>query len=272
MTAQKEQVDPLAWAIAYEAEIAMAAMATLKAHDAMLDAATFLELRPLLLKPIPAGFVKTVGVTKGKPYESTGVSSLQVQIERMDNVLTPMGWRERCTFNEDGTLCHTVIEVGAADAPLFTRESYGGVDRGSTKGNIFKGSRTNAGKLALALVGPGHEIYLGAADLDPDVNQQIAEHEVKPTGKPASHTNIGPSIAGKLVDRAWKVPAAKNALQLAASHAADRDIGDCSTQEAAVEGLAGLNYDQAEKFDRWLVRKETEAEVDAPADLGDGDE
>jgi hypothetical protein len=57
---------------------------------------------------------------------------------------------------------------------LTSRTSYGGVDHASTRGNFYKGSYTNAAKVAIARLGPGHEIYVGVPDLDPDVSKEMA--------------------------------------------------------------------------------------------------
>jgi hypothetical protein len=274
--------DEFAQALAAEEEIAAAAAEIRDEADGELSADLFLRLWPLLRKPIPAAFIQKIGTTKGKPYESTGIRSVQVQIDRMNNVLTPMHWRVLQSCNENGTVCEVTVLVGnglwgdEADREIFAEgSSYGGVDRGSTAGNVFKGSFTNAAKPAFARVGPGHEVYLGAADLDPDVNHEVADESGKAkAGNPADDAEIGLSIAGKLVDRAWKIPAARKSLQLAASHAAGRDVGDCSTPKGATEGLVGLTYPQAEKLERWISKKETEteAEVDAPAEKQDGEE
>jgi hypothetical protein len=260
--ASNAEQQSLAEAIAYEAVIAEEA-AQIRGDADALDFSLFMKLRPLLLRPIPSAFIQHVPkLEKGKPYESTGVRSVQVQISRMDNVLTPMWWWEQVDYHNDGKLAKVLIGVGTRAAPLVTRSSYGGVDRGSSAGNIYKGSYTNAAKAAFARIGPGHEVYLGAADLDPDVNEGIAKEQggaERPAKQPGSTAHIGPQIAVKMVGRA--------------SHAAGgQDIGDCSTKKGAVEGLAGLTYEQAEKLDRWLARKETASEVDeAPAEGGDDD-
>jgi hypothetical protein len=226
----------------------------------------FMQLYPLLCKPIPAGFIQTIPATKGKPYESTGIRSVQVQIDRMNNVLTPLWWWYEEEFEDGGKLAKVTVTIGNPDGfPMVKRSSYGGVGQGSGAGNIYKGSFTNAAKLAFARVGPGHEVYLGAADLDPDVNQEVAD--ARPanggSGQPAADQPIGPAIAGKLIDRVWKLEGGKEKLQLAASTVAGRDVGDCSTKKAAVEGLAGLTFAQAEKLDDRISRKEAEQEAGA---------
>lgn len=138
----------------------------------------FFRLWPLLRRPIPRGFIRSVGVVAGKPYDSTGVRSEQVLINRMNNVLTPLWWWDEVEWFEDGKVAEVTICVGEMGGRvLLKRSSRGGVNKGSTLGNIFKGSKTNASKRAFAAVGPGHEIYLGAADLDPDTDPDAAKQQ-----------------------------------------------------------------------------------------------
>jgi hypothetical protein len=51
------------------------------------------------------------------------------------------------------------------------------VNRGSTQGNLRKGSFTNAAKQALARIGPAHEVYIGVTDHDPDVDEEAAKQQ-----------------------------------------------------------------------------------------------
>jgi hypothetical protein len=256
-------LDVLAAAIASEREIATEAEA-IRGDATELTPDLFLKLYPLLCKPIPEGFIQKIGVTKGKPYESTGISSVQVLVDRMNNVLTPLWWWDQVEYFDDGKVAKVTVGVGTGDPARqiggITRSSYGGVSQGSGAGNIYKGSYTNAAKLAFARLGPGHEVYLGAADLDPDVNQEIADAKSANGGggKPASDEPVGPGIAGQLVDRAYALPDGKDNLQLAASTVAGRDLGDCSERKAAIEGLAGLTFAQAEKLSDRIARKEAE--------------
>ncbi len=176
-------------AVASESAIADRAR-DIRGDAAELTPALFLRLWPLLLEPIPEGLIETVGVVKGKPYASTGVSSVQVQIDRMNNVLTPMWWEDEVTYNESGTVAHVQIRVLGVDRqPIIVRQASGGVNQGSTTGNIYKGSYTNAAKLAFARVGPGHEVYLGVTDLDPDVDEKIAAEQVQ-TGAPTASDKL----------------------------------------------------------------------------------
>lgn len=235
-------------ALAYEAAIADEAAEIRAGED--LSPALFLRLWPLLGRPIPPAYIVTHPAVKGKPYESTGIRSVQVQIDRMNNVLTPLGWWDVADYEADGKLCRVTIGVGrSGEAPWTTRSSWGGVGQGSTAGNVYKGSYTNAAKRAFAALGVGHEVYLGTADLDPDVNADVVAGDAEPS-------RLGPKLAKKLVDRAWTVPEAKEKLQLAASHAAGRDVGDCDTKAKATAALGSLTYGQAEKLDAWIGEKE----------------
>lgn len=172
----------LAEAIAHEQSIADEATAIWSKDewaDSDMNRWLYAELRPLLRRQIPKGFIEHVGKVEGKPYESTGVKSVQVQMDRLDNVLGADAWGYEATYSEGGKLCHVRAWIGAKDAPLIERDSYGGVARGSSLGNVYKGSFTNAAKLAFARLGPGWEVYVGAADFDPDTDKDAAEAQAK---------------------------------------------------------------------------------------------
>jgi hypothetical protein len=254
------QGDPkMAEAIAYEAQIADEAE-SIRKDATELTPELFMKLWPLLKRPIPEAFIQTVPPTKGKPYESTGIRSVQVQIDRMNNVLTPLWWWDQVEYFNDGKLATVTVFVGnqvdnAVFRELLHRSSRGGVEQGSTAGNIHKGSYTNAAKLAFARIGVGHEVYLGAADMDPDVSRDLAE-QAKGDVEPST---IGKVIAKNLVDRTWNLEGSKEKLQLAASHVAGRDVGDCSTKAKATTALAGLTYEQADRLDNRITEKEAEA-------------
>lgn len=195
----------------------------------------FRELRPLLRKPIPAGFIEHVGEVTGKPYESTGVKSVQIQMDRLDNVLGPMNWGYEATHTEDGKRCHVVAWIGKKADPLFERDSWGGVNRGSTEGNIWKGSFTNAAKLAFARLGPGWEVYVGAADFDPDTDKDAAKVQ---TEAPADPTR--------------KLPAEKVAkLEEAVTAAGLTDHLPMKLRSFGVESLSDLTVEQGISVYEW---------------------
>lgn len=241
---------------AIASENAIAAEATaIRGEATELTPELFFKLYPLLCRPIPKAFIQTVPPTKGKPYESTGIRSVQVQINRMNAVLTPLWWADRTEYHEDGKLARVEVMVGNG-TPMLTRSSWGGVGQASNAGNLRKGSYTNAAKLAFARIGVGAEVYVGATDLDPDVDRDLAEQA---EGKSEPST-IGKEIAKKMVTRAFSNPKAKAQLQLAASHVVESDIGDCSTVAKATASLAALSFSQAERVDNWIEKKLAETD------------
>lgn len=188
--------DPLAAAIAHEAGIAEEAE-KVRGDETVLSSTLFLDLLPLLRKPIPEGFIVTTPSGPGKPYDSTGVKSLQVLVDRMNAVLTPLWWGWDVSYEAEGKLAHVTVWVGRKDEPLLTRSSWGGVNQGSTIGNIYKGSETNAAKRAFAAIGPAHEVYLGASDFDPDTDEDAAKAQAETT----KIKTISAEDAAKLRDR-----------------------------------------------------------------------
>ena len=177
----KPEAHPLAEAIKHEEEIReLAEMIWAEADEVNVTPNLLRELRSLLRAPIPTGFIEHVGEVPGKPYASTGVRSVQVQMDRLDNVLGAHNWGYRATYSDDGKRCYVKAWVGTEDSPVFWRDSWGGVKSGSTEGNVFKGSFTNAAKPAFARLGPAWEVYVGAADFDPDTDASAAKAQDGP--------------------------------------------------------------------------------------------
>jgi hypothetical protein len=235
--------DLLAEAIAYEDQIGADA-AEIRGDETELTRRLYLQLLPLLRRPIPAGFIVTTGVVTGKPYESTGIKSLQVQIDRLDNVLTPLAWGWSVEYEQDGQLAHARAWVGAdPDEPFVVREARGGVNRGSTIGNLYKGSETNAAKLALARLGPGHEVYLGAADFDPDVDVDAAKEQAKTQGEES-----GPR----------KLPAEKvETLKATITEAGLDPFLEMKLRSFGVAAIEDLNVDQGIAIWEWVQSERT---------------
>jgi hypothetical protein len=265
-----EQNQALAEAVQYEEGIAAEA-AQIRGDEDRLTPALFRSLWPLLCRPIPAAYIVTEPAVRGKPYESTGIKSVQVQVDRMNNVLTPLWWWYVDRYEKEGRVCEVTVYVGNLHATseevqrwgerdavpleqgvLVSRRSRGGVEQGSSSGNLYKGSFTNAAKLALARLGVGREVYVGTADFDPDVNVGAAVADTEPA-------KAGTKIAKQLVDRAWDL-GLKDKLQLAVTHVVQRDVGDCSTKAKATPIIAGLTTDEADRLDSWLTRKGQEQE------------
>jgi hypothetical protein len=220
----------------HEASIAQEARQIREAHDGDgLDVALLDKLLPLLRAPIPHGYIEQVPATKGKPYPSTGIRSVQVQIDRMDNVLRPWWWVQQVEYSEGGKLCRVLVTIGAGDATFLFREAWGGVNQGSTLGNIYKGSYTNAAKLAFARVGVGHEIYIGALDFDPDVDKSAAE---------AQDTQTDQAPRQLPDDAAQRLQAAVTAAGL------DEHL-PAKLRQFAAESLTDLTVEQAVKVYEW---------------------
>jgi hypothetical protein len=169
----------VAEAVAYERDLAEQA-AKIRGENSppTMDRQLFMALWPLLTAPVPEGFLLMVSAGEGKPYPSTGVRSVQVQKNRLDNVLGPLWWSESREYSDDYKLCRVIVTVHDSDGGvLLSREAVGGVDRGNTLGNKAKGSYTNAAKQAFAQIGPGREVYMRTTDSDPDVDPDAARQQ-----------------------------------------------------------------------------------------------
>jgi hypothetical protein len=245
-TATGNNPDALTLAIAYEEQIADEA-AEIRGESTELTPTLYLKLYRLLRMPIPPGFIVSTGVVTGKPYESTGIKSLQVQIDRLDNVLTPLGWGWTVTYEQDGQLAHARAWIGPdPELPFVVREARGGVNRGSTIGNLYKGSETNAAKLAFARLGVGHEIYLGAVDFDPDVDEAAAAEQAKvePAAKVERIDADRAAHLRDLFDKREDIDTKKLQVKLGS-------LGVTSVRTVNT-GLATLTPGQAAELEEWL--------------------
>jgi hypothetical protein len=179
-----------------------------KGYNGKLTPELLLALEPLLREPIDPRYIETTPPLKGKPYVSTGVRSVQVQVDRMNEVLGTVHWRVLYHYTQSGQICKAVVIVGneLANATLdeagnlrpfpehdpltfgadilAVREGWGGHGRGSAPADVYKGSETNALKRVLARLGPGADVY--RLDYDDDVNLSN-EPEAKPVAaRPAA--------------------------------------------------------------------------------------
>lgn len=264
---KKIEATPAAYDAAVKAEAEIAELAAAIREDATeLDAALFLKLAPLLRVPIPEGFLIEATAGTGKPYASKGIRSVQVCVDRMDAVLTPLWWHYEHAYEQDGKLCLVTVNIGALGGPvLVSRSSYGGMNRGSTEGNLFKGTFTNAAKRAFALVGVGASVYTGATDYEPDVDPAAAREQAQPTRsqqEAAEGEPISDEKARELVDAAWIIGQQDN-LGKAVGHVLGTEVGDLSNKTAATAAMRSLTAMQAAKVERWLNRK---ADTDASDD------
>lgn len=233
------EVDPLTAAIAAELATAQDA-AAIRGDAAELTPQLFMRLLPLLRRPIPEGFIKTTPAVKGKPYESTGVKSVQVFTDRMDAVLTPLWWWHEVTYQNGGKLAHVVVHVGPSRdvPPLVSRESMGGVNQASTDGNLYKSSYTNAAKRAFAALGIAWEVYVGATDLDPDVSEEAAQAQAEGGKAPAQEAKLDP-------ERVEKLAAAVNAVEGLAEHL------EMKLRGFGVKRIEDLTYEQGLSLYQW---------------------
>jgi hypothetical protein len=216
----------------------------------------FLKLYPLLREPIHEGYLETVSKGDGKPYESTGIRSVQVQHDRMNNVLTPLWWDEVVEYEQDGRLCRVTIRIGPPDGALARRSSWGGVERGSTTGNLYKGSYTNAAKMAFARIGPGREVYIGALDFDPDVSEDAASAQAEPEKLPGIVT-IDAKTMGRLQDHYDAVRPSDEVERETFLRDFRFKLGTMGVGGVAKvgEAFAKLTPAQADDLDQWLAAR-----------------
>lgn len=204
--------DEFTAAVEYERAIADEA-AEIRGEATTLTPELFLRLWPLLRRPIPAGFIVETSRGDGKPYDSKGIRSVQVCIDRADNVLTPLWWHQDVAYHEDGKLCEVTVIVDVQGSGV-KRSAWGGVDRGNTVGNRYKGTHTNAAKVAFARLGIGREVYVGALDFDPDVNVDAAREQTKadrPAEVPSPLADVDPA---ELESRTELLSCAKGVVDL----------------------------------------------------------
>lgn len=203
-----------------EAHIAERAATIRERHkyDGTLTPKLLLDLEPLLRERMDPKYIVTTPSMPGKPYESTGLKSVQPQVDRMNAVLGGAHWRALYHYEDGGKVCKTVVIVGndlrwarldergnllahtdtsdgsmAADV-LVERAGWGGHSRGSNRGDLHKGSETNALKRCLARVGPGNHVY--ALDFDEDPTAP----EYRDTPAPAAQPQQQATPAGDPVD------------------------------------------------------------------------
>lgn len=173
-----------------------AAIFTDARYSGTLTAGMLRKLTPLLREPIsPRDIVTTGPAEKGKPIVTTGIRSVQVQVDRLTEVLGGAHFRLIPHHTADGTRCRMHVVIGndlqwcrldrsdangslvpytVLEGTTVVRESdilvhadgWGGHNRGTAPGDVWKGSETNAGKRVIARVGPGAHVY--ALDFEDD--------------------------------------------------------------------------------------------------------
>jgi len=175
--------------------------------DGILTKPQLRKLYPLLSEPVPQHYVEFTPKTEGKPYDSTGLRSVQVQIDRLNDVVGPSCWRSLIHYTQNGQVARAHVVLGndlehagldgngelllARTAPsglikgpradvVAHVEGYGGHKRGSAPGDIYKGSETNALKRIIARLGPGREVYTLDADDDIQLSTQGEYQQPRP--------------------------------------------------------------------------------------------
>lgn len=154
------------------------------------------KLQPLLNEPLHPRYIEHMPSVTGKPYESTGIRSVQVQVDRLAEVLGVDHFRVLAHHQPGGQIARVHVVIGnelqwcrldergelvpftvAADRVLEAdvlahADGWGGHGRGSAPGDVWKGSETNAAKRVIARVGPGAHVY--RLDFEDDPTQPPA--------------------------------------------------------------------------------------------------
>lgn len=178
-------------------------------YEGRLTPGMFARLESLLSRPTPAVYVehtpveyKEDGKPKGLPFATTGIKSIQFQIDRMNAVLGLMGWRSLLHYTQGGVLVKAVVVVGndlhlcslAKDTGelewwkevggemklatiITTREGWGGFQM-RTIGDTHKAGETNTLKRVLARMGPGNDVF--RVDYEADVLAALGSGDAPP--------------------------------------------------------------------------------------------
>jgi len=240
-------------------------------------------LEDLLNTPIPEAYLHHSAKTEGKPYDSTGLKSLQVQVDIANAVLGGGHWR-LLTFYKTEHVCHAWVIVGnnviqaklsddgeevlpeGADI-LLARDGWGGVKRSNHEGDGRKGAQTNASKRALAQAGPGSNVY--RLDFDEDLVDGMA-----PAGEPAAaqggegggrRAQARSSDAGRSGrKRGQQQPSETPTKKLAALLAKDDPLK--ALRVKANEGMKLVGFDDAKRLGWFEQQGNTEEELQSLID------
>lgn len=221
------------------------------------------DLEPIFGVRIPEEYLLHSDKTEGKPYESTGLRSVQVQLDIANAVLGGAHWR-LLTHYPDGNdhVCHAWVifgndlskaklsddgeDVEPRGATIFVqRDGWGGVKRSNHSGDGRKGSKTNATKRAFSEAGIGSSVY--RLDFDEELVEGAA-----PAGEPAqaqSRAQPRESSAGRSGSRGAKQPKETPETKLAALLATDDPLKDLRVE--ADKGMGLLNFNVVKRLG-WL--------------------
>lgn len=142
-------------------------------------------------------------------------------------------------------VCRLIVTDSETGHRIIRQAIGYGSDWPGDKG-IYK-AQTGARKYAFI-----HLLGIKLGD-DPDETPRGQAAETDSEARP-----VGKSVAKKLVDRAWQIPAAKDSLVLAVVHVGLEVQEDaCSTKAKATDTIAKLTFPQFEKLQRWVEKKES---------------
>jgi hypothetical protein len=124
----------------------------------------------------PDALITTEPPTEGKPYQSTGLNSLQPQIDVMHAIFGPSHWRLLERELEDGVLDLELVIGNSLDraghgdqreADVLARHRMrGSHTRGRSHGDRYKGALTNGAKRLLAMAGACADVWRFGSDPD----------------------------------------------------------------------------------------------------------
>jgi hypothetical protein len=124
----------------------------------------------------PDALITTEPPTEGKPYQSTGLNSLQPQIDVMHAIFGPSHWRLLERELEDGVLDLELVLGNGLDradhgeqreAEVLARHRMrGSHTRGRSHGDRYKGALTNGAKRLLAMAGACADVWRFGSDPD----------------------------------------------------------------------------------------------------------
>jgi hypothetical protein len=151
------------------------AIRTRLGYDGTLTVVMISALQQLLDEPTPRKCVVEAESTPDKPFASTGLKTSQYGFDYLNAVYGVAHWQSFVHYTHDGTVAHVYVvvgnnlplvrlhpETGELIVPdgaeiLVLRDGWGGHESG-TKGNVLKGSETNAIKRVFARLGVAADV------------------------------------------------------------------------------------------------------------------
>lgn len=149
--------------------------------------------------------------------------------------------------------------IGRADALCTKHEKRGPWKQADDYARLSMAQTRATSK---ALKGPlGFVVSLAGYATTPAEEMTFAEPDPV---QPSAAATVPPDPIGRddaviLFDQAHKAGIPADKLQLAASHAAKRDVGPCDTKAKALTALGSLTEDEAMKVASWITKKAAEA-------------